>query len=284
MKIWVKINKHFWFSFLLCSSLMFFVTSCKTGKEVKGTMKSYEAKELFSLLINNSLEYETFSGKMKASLRLGKTNMDVSASLKIKKDDQLQLSFQIPIIGGEAFRLSVSKDSIVIIDRINKQYASESIQTIKRTSSFDFDISNLQSLFTNRLFLIGKTDISMSDYPQFIIDQDKEKAFIKTKDKNINYTFLIDYTDHIRNSKMTGDSGKTTMDWSYDNFSALENKQLFPMQIGINLKNETKQFAVNFLFSKIDLDKELDIDFSIPKKYNRITLAKAMLLINSISQ
>ena len=244
-------------------------------------MNSYEAQELFSLVANNSLDYQTFSGKMKVSLQSGKNDIDINAYLRIIKDEKLQLSFQAPIL-GEMLKLTVSKDSLILIDRMNKRYVAESMQDIKQTSSFDFDLYNLQALFTNQLFLAGKPAVTTKDFRLFTVNQEKKQAFLTAKDKYINYTFTVDYTDRIRNSMMTGNNGKTTMNWSYDNFYPLENKSLFPMQMGMNLNSSANKLSLNFAFSKIDLNKEIDIDFSIPKKYNRITLAQAMLLINSI--
>ena len=277
MKILTKIK--IFFLLFICS--LFFITSCKTTKGVKGNMKFYEAQELFSLVASNSLEYQTFSGKMNASLRSGKNDININAYLKIIKDEKLQLSFQMPII-GELFKFAVSKDSLILIDRINKQFVAESMQDIKQTSSFDFDLYNLQALFTNQLFLAGKPAVTTKDFQLFTINQEKEQTLITAKDKYIDYTFTIDYTDHIRNSLMTGNSGKTALNWSYNNFSLLGNKSLFPMQMAMNLNNSTNKLSVNFAFSKIDLDKEMDIDFNIPKKYNRITLAQALILINTI--
>ena len=280
----MNIKKYFQVPLMLYCFLAVIVTACKTKEEIKGTMKLYENQELFSMIVSNTVEYETLSGKMKTTLRLGKNNVDVSALLKIIKDDKLLLSFQMPIVGSEMFRFALSKDSLMIIDRMNKQFAAESIENVRQSFSFDFNLYNLQSLFTNQLFLAGKNDITMADYSRFIIEQNKEVTLIKTVDKNINYTFSVDYTDHIRNSTMTGNSNTTTMNWSYDNFSELDNKQLFPMQIGVNLKSPSNQLSVSFSFSKIDLNKEVEIDFNIPKKYNRITLAQAMTLINSMKQ
>ena len=281
MKILMKIKTRYIYFFLTICVLAICTTACKSGKEIKGSMKSYEAEELFSIIVNNPLEYQTFSGKMKTSLRLGKNDMDISTNLKIIKDEKLQLSFQVPIL-GEMFRLSISEDSLVIIDRMNKQFVAESIQDIKQTASFDFELHNLQSLFTNRLFLVGKQELKTEDFRLFSVEQEKETMLIKAKDKNINYAFSVDYTDHIRNSAMVSNNKKTAMNWTYNNFSALENKQLFPMQMGMTLNSSEKKFSMNFAFSKIDLDKSVEIDLNIPKKYSRITLAQAMSLFNSI--
>lgn len=254
-------------------------TSCRTSKEIKGSMNPYEAKEFFSLVVNNSLEFQTFSGRTKTTLRLGNNGINVSGYLRIIKNEKLQLSFQAPIL-GEMVRFTASKDSLILVDRMHKQYVAESLQNLTQMSSFDFDLSNLQALFTNQLFLIGKPAITTDDFRLFIINQEKEQALISTKDKNINYTFTVDYTDHIRNILMTSNDGKTTMSWSYDNFSLLENKYLFPMQMGMELNNSNNKLSMNFTFSKVELNNELEIDLNIPKNYNRITLAQALILIN----
>ena len=263
---------------LVCSLLL--ITSCKTTKETKGSMKSYEAKELFSLVANNSLEYQTFSGKFKTSLPMGKINVGATGYLRIIKDEKLQLSLQVTLM-GEVLRFTVSKDSLVLIDRVNKQFVSESIQNIKQTSSFDFDLNNLQALFTNQMFLAGKPAITPEDFRLFTINQEKEQALIIAKDKYLNYTFTVDYTDHIRNSQITGNSGKTTINWSYNNFSPLGNRS-FPMQMGMDIKSSSNKFSLSFAFTKIDLNTGVEIDLNIPKNYNRITLDQALALINSM--
>ena len=268
------------FSVLLIAALCL-ITSCRTAKEIKGSMNPYEAKELFSLVVNNSPEFQTFSGRTKTTLRLGKNGINVSGYLRMIKDEKLQLSFQVPIL-GEMVRFTASKDSLILIDRMHKQYVAESLQNITQMSSFDFDLSNLQALLTNQLFLIGKPAITTNDFHLFTINQEKEQALISTKDKNINYTFTVDYTDHIRNILMTSNNKKTTMNWSYDNFSLLENKHLFPMQMGMELNSSDNKLFMNFIFSKIELNNELEIDLNIPKNYNRITLAQALILINSL--
>jgi len=243
-------------------------------------MKSYEAKELFSLVANNSLEYQTFSGKFKTSLPMGKINVGATGYLRIIKDEKLQLSLQVTLM-GEVLRFTVSKDSLVLIDRVNKQFVSESIQNIKQTSSFDFDLNNLQALFTNQMFLAGKPAITPEDFRLFTINQEKEQALIIAKDKYLNYTFTVDYTDHIRNSQITGNSGKTTINWSYNNFSPLGNRS-FPMQMGMDIKSSSNKFSLSFAFTKIDLNTGVEIDLNIPKNYNRITLDQALALINSM--
>ena len=273
---------------ILLSVLVFAisVTSCKTKKEIGGTRNIHEATEVFAIVVNNSLEYKTFSGKLKTTLRKGKTNIDVSASLKIIKDDKLLLSFQVPLL-GEMFKLGISKDSILIVDRFNKQYVSESMKNIKEATYFDFNIYNLQSLFTNQLFLGGKPCVTEKDFRLFTIDQSQKLAIIKTKEKHqqIDYSFSVDYTDHIRNTSMIGNNGKTAMNWAYSNFSAPENNnQLFPMQMNINLTNKENKFSMNFTFSKIELDKNIEIDLNVPKKYTRISMEQAVLLIKSLQE
>ena len=284
MKRQMKTKYTIYFLLLICS-LTVVTTGCKSKKEITGTREIRDTKELFSIVLDNSLEYKTFSGRMKVPVPVGKLKIDATVSLKIIKDEKLLISVQMPFT-GEVVKLGISEDSLIIIDRINKQYVSESIQNIIKNTGFNFNIYNIQSLFTNQLFLGGKPDITEKDYHLFTIQQSQEQAIIRSKEKHqhIDYSFTIDYTDHIRNTIMSGNDGKATMHWMYDNFSTLGNNQLFPMQMNMNLTNKDSQFSMNFTFSKIDLDNNFEIDFNIPNKYTRITLEQAMLLIKSLQQ
>jgi outer membrane lipoprotein-sorting protein len=266
-------------SVLLIVSLCL-LTSCKTAKEGKGNMNVYEAQELFSLVAKNSLDYQTFSGRMKTTLRSGKNSIEITGQLRIIRDEKLQLSFQVPFL-GEMYRLTVSNDSLTIIDRRNKLFVAESMQDIRQTASFDFNLYNLQALFSNQLFLVGKPDITTNDFHLFAIHQDRKQALITTKDQSIDYTFTVDNTNHVRNTLMSGNDENTTMNWSYGNFSSLENK-LFPMQMGMNLDSSGNKLSANFAFTKIDLNKDVQIDLNVPKNYRRITPAQAINLINSL--
>lgn len=271
------LNKAFYLSLFFVLSLV--VVSCKTKKVA---METREKKDLLALVSANSLEYNTFSGKMKTLLRMGKSEIGVSSSLKMIKNEKLQLSIQAPIL-GEMFRMSLSNDSLVIVDRMNKAYVAESMNLIRQTASFEFDLVNLQSLFTNQIFIAGKSDVTVGDYTSFVVDQNQYDALIKAKDKNnINYIFVVDHTWHIKNTMIQGNSGNNAINWSYDKFSSLENKAQFPMQMDIQLGDKKNKMGVIFQFTKIELDKNVEIDFSIPKKYNRITLEQAITLLNKL--
>ena len=285
MKIQMNIKKYAIYFLLMTCSLTVVTTGCKSKKETVGTREIRDTKELFSTILDNSLEYKTFSGKMKMPLPKGKLNIDATVHLKIIKDEKLLLSLQVPLL-GEMFKFGISKDSLIIVDRMNKQYVSESIQDVIKNTGFDFNIYNIQSLFTNQLFLGGKPAITEKDYHLFTIQQSKEQVIIRNKEKHsqVDYSFIVNYTNRIRNTTMSGNDGKTTLNWMYHNFSLLENKQLFPMQMNMNLANKDKQFSMNFTFSKIDLNNDFEIDFNVPNKYTRITLEQAMLLIKNLQQ
>lgn len=122
---------------LLFCCLCLFTTSCKTKKETVGTSEIKDIKELFSFISENSFEYKTLSGKMKADIRLGKNNIAATGILRIIKDEKLLFSLQAPLF-GEVFRLAISNDSLVVIDRMNKQFVAESTKKDQTNNIFRF--------------------------------------------------------------------------------------------------------------------------------------------------
>ncbi|GHT73718.1 hypothetical protein AGMMS50262_05300 [Bacteroidia bacterium] len=84
----------------------------------------------------------------------------VDAQLRILKGKAIQLSFRIPLLGTEAFRVVITPDKLLIIDRLHKSYFSETMEAVKANADFDFDYYELEGQLTDKLFVPGRTEIT----------------------------------------------------------------------------------------------------------------------------
>ena len=71
---------------------------------------------------DNAVTTETISSKIKFNIKTGSKDITVPGTLRMKKDDVIRLHLQIPILGSEAGRLEFTKDYVLILDRIHKEY------------------------------------------------------------------------------------------------------------------------------------------------------------------
>jgi hypothetical protein len=271
----------FWF---LLSALLF--SSCKSKQEVASVaMIQRNDTELISAVLSNTVEYNRFSAKLNVALQPGQKNKRISApvSLRIIKGQALMLSFQLPILNVEMFRMVITPDSILLVDRKNKMYVAEALRDIRNVANFAFEYQNLEALFTNQLFIAGKAEITPADYKLLKIKQEEHAAYISSKDwQNITYTFTSDYTDRIRKTEIENSGKSVRMTWTYDDFVLLQDNRIFPVKMNMILNLPSDEASMNLSYSKLELDKDFSIECKIPANYKRITLSQAIRIINNL--
>lgn len=249
-------------------------------KDVYDSRSTSSSQELFEKVSSQSLSYRTFSGKMRVNLKTKKDDISLSGSLKMVKDSGLLLSFQFPFV-GEVLRMNVTRDSILIVDRMNKRFVVESIREAQDKTSFQFDLQTLQSLFANRFFIAGKDAVSYVDFGS--VEYINKEMLYRTRDASlINYVFSVDNANHLQHTKLFGSEGVVNMDWMYTQFEPLNARSQFPMQMEMNLNLPDHRLLLNFNFSKIDIDSDVEIDFVVPARYKRVTMSQVMTILNGL--
>lgn len=259
------------------------LTGCKSTKKV-GTVEPGTAKahnEFFTLMEEQAFRYQTLSARLNVDLNLPGNNLSSRVDLKMVKDSAFQLSVQ-PFLGIEIFRIEISVDSIKVIDRMNKRYVADNYANLKGQTPIEFNFYNLQALFTNRLFLPGQQDISPKQYNRFKLTQEGAEAEIQAKDAiGLLYTFIADGEEKILATRISAPSDTYSLQWDYTDFR-LSGKQIFPMKMDAQvMANGTSQGGITLNFSRLQTDVPVNMEFSIPAKYNRITLAQ---IIKSLTQ
>jgi hypothetical protein len=278
MKFMRKTSKYLFFILLIAT----FFYACKSPESLRISLEKKEKEERIRELLQHAILYDTFSGSLKLSIKPGENSKSssVDAYLKIKKNQAIELSLRVPIIGMEVAKVSITPEQILIIDRINKQYFRESMNRIQEEISFDFDYYSLQALLTNHLFIAGKATIEETDFNSFQLIEDEFQAILNNTDsQGINYDFATDYTRRILHAEMYKEKSETNLIWVYRNFGLASNNRLFPMQMNMALHLPDDTFAMNFSFNRVDINEPFIPNTAIPNRYQQISLEQVVKLI-----
>jgi hypothetical protein len=272
---------------LLCIILLAY--SCKSSKEAAGSiaLPQMTKEERLNHIIQSELSYNTLSSNLKFTLKQEKQgkNISVDAQLRIVKDEAIQLSLRVPLLGSEAFKLLITPENVLVIDRLNKQYLRESMQVIKSKAPFDFDYYSLEALLTNRLFIAGKKEIASPDYSGFKIREDGYLVnIIHTDKQNIQYDFTSDYSNRIQSAQMTAPGkGQSRLQCEYSAWESMAaGKKTFPMLIAFTLWIPDNTYTVDLAFKSVNPNTDFTIDYSVPNKYRQITLPQVIKLIENL--
>ncbi|WP_436416038.1 DUF4292 domain-containing protein [Petrimonas sp.] len=268
-----------------CTSLLIAgLNSCKSKRQIVAAAPVEEKVDvdLFTDILNNQLNFKTFSSRLNLNLSSGTKSLSSKASLRIVKDKAIQLSVQ-PLFGVEMLRLYADPDSLVLLDRMNKRYVKESIEDVKKVYPVGFDFKTLQSLLTNQVFVSGQSDVIYSDYEKFSTGQVSDMYYLlKSVDKKsgIEYGFTIDGNDRIALTHLLEPKDNYSLNWKYDDF-VKETYKTFPHKMDVALASAKRKVNVGLEFSGIALDEDFDLQISVPGSYTRATISDIVKILTA---
>lgn len=279
----MNFRKHI-ISLLCISVIVLGLHSCKSKRQMIAAAPVEEKVDvdLFTDILDNQFNFKTFSSKLNLNLSSGTKSLSSKASLRIVKDKAIQLSIQ-PLFGVEMLRVYADRDSLVLLDRMNKRYVKESIEDVKRVYPVGFDYKTLQSLLTNQVFVSGQTDVIYSDYKKFSTGLVSDMHYLlKSVDKEsgIEYSFTIDGNDRIALTCLTEPKDNYSMNWKYDDF-VMEARKAFPRKMDVALASTKRRVNVGLEFSGITLDEDFDLQVSIPGSYTRAAISDIVKILTN---
>lgn len=263
---------------ILIIAMLLVLAGCKSKKNIATTapLVDKEHRQIVDDVLKNQINYKTLQTKGSIEFRSNPASggTKLSTTYTIIKDEAMQASVRMPILGTEAMRLVFTTDSVIIIDRMKKQYFAGGINEAK--TMFQFDYNNLQALLTNGLFIPGKKEIVGNDYKQFDVTATQDVYMLQTIAKNnVIYNFAVDASDHIISTLISNPDNEVAAQWSYNDF-VNDNGQVYPREMEAQLEFKGNKSSVLISFSKLDFDKEVTIDKTVSAKYKQVTIKELL--------
>jgi len=230
------------------------VFSCKSKQQiVKVQQENKLLSELIQKVQNAEPKFTSANiSKMSVDLTLNGRNFNVNANCKIKKDSAIHISI-VPF-GFEMFKMEINNDSILIFDKMNKKLYVTDFKFFENRFGVVIDFNNLQAMFSNQYFNIGKDNIQFentsfkkNENNEFQIDFTSDNMFQTSIINDINRIVKIDFISKINNYKMQ------TL---YTDFIQMDS-QIFPQKINLLATSGQKEFKSTFNISKVLFNSNL---------------------------
>ena len=264
------------FTLLICIGLL---ASCRSSKKIttaiakKDTIQSIAfdstAKRDSILFIqntlrdlsNNTIDYQTFTAKINIDYSdADNKNYDVNAVLRMYKDSALWISVNA-ILGIEAIRALVTKDSVKILDKQNKLITARSVDYLQEVTELPLDLQTVQNLIIgNPVYLDSNNVVSYSKGNNNIGLLSlgywfKNLLTINEGDKSLQ-RIKLDDADISRSR---------TADLTYTDYETKKGP-LFATKRRI-IFAEKKKLDIRLDFKQYEFNTEVSFPFSIPKNY-----------------
>ena len=136
---------------LMLSSCIFHKKAVKEETPKALTVEQQQQKDFVERVEDNVLNARFVTSKVKFSVEVGAQKLTLTGNLKMKRDDVIRL--QLMAFGFvEAGRIEFTKDYVLIMDRINKQYLKAPWMQVDFLRNSGLDFTSMQALFWNELF------------------------------------------------------------------------------------------------------------------------------------
>ena len=270
------------------------LASCGTGKHVTnpGTTQTSTttknqgadavAKQKLTFVqkvYDNAAYQQNLVSKISFTLVSGSKDITVPGSLHMRKDDVIRLQLFVPLIGSEVGRLEFTKDYVLIMDRIHKQYVKADYNQVDFLNRNGINFASLQALFWNQLFIPGAQKVGETQLKAYDVDLAATGTSypISLTQKNMSFVWNADKTSgQINSADITYNSkehGNSSLNWKYSDFRSFGSKK-FPyletFDISTNATGKNKKVQVSIELNKITTDSDWETRTTVSSKYQQV--------------
>lgn len=227
-------------------------------------------KELFQFKVSDKnklnieeVDFEYLQAKSKIKYNDGIQKVNANATIRIRKDSIIWVSLS-PSVGVEIIRAIIKKDSILVIDRFNKEFRKFGFDSLRRKFNIYIDYDMLQSaLIGNLINERKKSDKVIKNDDYFLLKQNHNNLAVEN--------FVNPNTMKIEKVQLTDEQNSSSMEIRYEDFQ-LYNEMLFPSKNSFHLSynKETSDLVsqININYNRISIDnKKMKFPFNIPNRY-----------------
>jgi hypothetical protein len=225
----------------------------------------------------NAIEKKFITSKVKFSVEVGAQKLTLTGNLKMKRDDVIRL--QLMAFGFvEAGRIELTKDYVLIMDRINKQYLKAPYVQVDFLRNNGLNFNSLQALFWNELSKPNQyaaTRNAADTIPNYTIMESGEDMVISIQEGKMEYSWLADRKDGlIKMANMLYKdrlNGTSQLNWDYDEFKSVGTK-IFPTKSVITLTTPKKEVKLGMTLNYVGHETEWETRTEVSNKYREVTI------------
>ncbi len=264
---------------ILIATIFCLFTSCRSARKISTAIAKKDTlvtdpgalakadsiafiKNTLSGLSANIIDYRTFTAKLNIDYRDGEgKNYDVNATLRMYKDSTIWLSANA-VLGIEAIRVMITRDSVKIIDKLNKIYTARSVDYLQEVTDLPLDLQIVQNLLIGNPVFVDSNVVSYTTTDETVIllsvgQWFKNLLTVYTADKSLLRSKLDD-------ADITKSRTADLTYWDYERRDTV----LFATKRRL-IMSEKKKLDIKVEFKQYDFNGEVSFPFSVPKNYTR---------------
>lgn len=128
------------------------LASCRSSKKMAKEETDVVSSKVETVEQKKAPKHTEISSKVRVKIIADGKDMSTNGQLKMRWNDVIQISLVDPLLGMmEVGKMEISQDSVLIIDRVNKRYISETYNKLSALAGVSITFESVQDLFWDQV-------------------------------------------------------------------------------------------------------------------------------------
>lgn len=247
--------------FAAAALLIAVVPACNTQKKAAATPGSSMAGEAtsgYDAMVSSYTSWQRI--RVPFNLRLiAPANFSIGGTATFERGKSIHLSLRM--IGMEVAALQVTPDSLIVVEKMNRQYLA--VPVAKALGGLDASIDNIQDLLTGRAFILGADSLTLAMKDRFkILYTDPGRPWLLTPAKQpsgVSYSFAVSPEGPLSSLTVEADKGPQ-INFTYSSPALVPSRGALDasMLISSELKGKDFRLIIDWDFSRARWDADVE--------------------------
>ena len=267
MKNWFRIMRVL---ILVCFVSSLTLVSCKSKAAlVDSNATQYSTKDESILTAekitqkhySNKNDFSTLYIRSNAKYKDENNTQNVSAEIKIKKDEKILVS--IRFFGITMAKALITPNEVKYYEKVNGTYFEGNYEALSQWLGTDLDFTKIQNM------LIGQPIDDMAKVSYSFVLTDKMYKLNTIEDKTEKSFFFDSERFLLRKQEIIQPEKERSFEVSYPNFQDFA-AAILPESLMINATQKKGKTNISIDYNSITFNEELSFPYSVPGGYDRI--------------
>ena len=226
--------------------------------------KGISAAEVIANHYNNKSNFNTVYIKSNVRFSDEKQTQNVTAEIKIKKDEQILIS--VRFLGITMAKALITPSSVSYYEKMNGSYFEGDFSGLTQWLGTDLDFSKIQNMLLGEAF----DNLQQGKYALSTVDEGFELTDLQSG-KTLKSVVVNKENFRIQGQSIAQPEQDKKIQVDYLDY-ALFNEGSVPTQIIIHAFQSKGKTEISFNYNTVTFNEELSFPYSIPNGYKRILI------------
>lgn len=232
--------------------------------------KANENLAKLKVVLGNIVDSGAITAKVKLNLQFGSQTQKVNATLRMKRNESIQLMLLAPFIGTEIGRIEFTPDYFMVVDRFHGRYVQMAYSDVAFLKGANLDFYSVQALFWADVFAPGAKKATTAN--KFAMGNNNNQTYIKALNTGkMVLAFWASPSDGtLSQTKITQTGSRYQLNCKYQTYQKLDGGKNFPSAVCLAFSGD-QNMTLDMTLGNFSNNSNWESKTTLSSKYEKLS-------------